>query len=94
MFLFKKYKGVCVERFFFLKKEKVQFFQFNLTKKNFIKDLKKKFNRKKIPSTTFKFKLDIFQKVAIRCIELEKNFLVAANTSSGKTLIAEYAIAR
>lgn len=94
MFLFKKYKGVCVERFFFLKKEKVQFFQFNFTKNFFIEDLKKKFVRKKIPSTTFKFKLDTFQKIAIRCIELEKNFLVAANTSSGKTLIAEYAIAR
>ncbi len=94
MFLLKKYKGVCVERFFFLKKEKVQFFQFNLTKKNFIEDLKKKVNKKEIPSITFKFKLDIFQKIAIRCIELEKNILVAANTSSGKTLIAEYAIAK
>ncbi len=33
-------------------------------------------------------------KMAIQCIELEKNVLVAAHTSSGKTLIAEYAIAK
>ena len=61
MFLFKKYKGVCVERFFFLKKEKVQFFQFNFTKNFFIEDLKKKFVRKKIPSITI---LDIAKSVS------------------------------
>ena len=93
MSLLKKNNVISIQRLFYLKKEKVQFFQFSLTKRDFFKGLKTKVEQKK-PPLTFHFKLDIFQKIAIRCIESGKNFLVAAHTSSGKTLVAEYAIAK
>ena len=42
----------------------------------------------------FSFKLDFFQKKSILCIENNENLLVSAHTSSGKTAIAKYAIAK
>lgn len=45
------------------------------------------------PATTFSFELDIFQKKAILLLEDHKNVFVAAHTSAGKTVVAEYAIA-
>lgn len=44
-------------------------------------------------ANTFNFELDEFQKTAISCLERNESVLVAAHTSSGKTAIAEYAIA-
>uniref|UniRef100_A0A914QYL2 Uncharacterized protein n=1 Tax=Panagrolaimus davidi TaxID=227884 RepID=A0A914QYL2_9BILA len=41
----------------------------------------------------FPFVLDVFQKKAISCIEANQSVLVAAHTSAGKTVVAEYAIA-
>lgn len=42
---------------------------------------------------TFPFELDVFQKRSIIRLERHENVLVCAHTSSGKTVIAEYAIA-
>ena len=39
------------------------------------------------------FELDVFQKQAILCLERHDNVFVAAHTSAGKTVVAEYAIA-
>ncbi|RWS25190.1 hypothetical protein B4U80_04866, partial [Leptotrombidium deliense] len=39
------------------------------------------------------FELDTFQKLAVVCIEKNENIFVAAHTSAGKTVVAEYAIA-
>lgn len=39
------------------------------------------------------FELDIFQKQAVLHLEKGDNVFVAAHTSAGKTVIAEYAIA-
>ena len=52
-----------------------------------------KFDEIKEPAMKFKFKLDIFQKRSIIRLEENKNILVCAHTSSGKTLVAEYGIA-
>lgn len=41
----------------------------------------------------FPFELDVFQKRSIIRIERHENVLVCAHTSSGKTVVAEYAIA-
>ena len=41
----------------------------------------------------FPFELDIFQKQAILPLERHECVFVAAHTSAGKTVIAEYAIA-
>jgi hypothetical protein len=41
----------------------------------------------------FAFELDTFQKAAIMHIERDESVLVAAHTSAGKTVVAEYAIA-
>lgn len=46
------------------------------------------------PARKYEFKLDPFQKVAIASIEKNESVLVSAHTSSGKTVIAEYAIAQ
>ncbi|ORX86527.1 antiviral helicase [Anaeromyces robustus] len=46
------------------------------------------------PSREYKFKLDPFQKYAINCIERNESALVSAHTSAGKTVVAEYAIAK
>ena len=45
------------------------------------------------PNRTYPFKLDPFQATAIASIERNESVLVAAHTSAGKTVIAEYAIA-
>jgi antiviral helicase SKI2 len=41
----------------------------------------------------FPFELDTFQKQAITKLEEHENVFVAAHTSAGKTVVAEYAIA-
>lgn len=41
----------------------------------------------------YKFVLDPFQKQAVQCLEREESVMVAAHTSAGKTVVAEYAIA-
>ena len=48
---------------------------------------------KKPPAKVYPFQLDEFQKRAISCLEKHESVLVAAHTSAGKTVIAEYAIA-
>jgi antiviral helicase SKI2 len=45
------------------------------------------------PAFTYPFELDTFQKQAIKCLERHDNVFVAAHTSAGKTVVAEYAIA-
>lgn len=47
----------------------------------------------KDPARTYPFVLDPFQKTAISSIERNESVLVAAHTSAGKTVVAEYAIA-
>ncbi|KAI7838418.1 hypothetical protein COHA_007790 [Chlorella ohadii] len=42
----------------------------------------------------YPFTLDPFQATAIACIERRESVLVAAHTSAGKTVVAEYAIAK
>lgn len=41
----------------------------------------------------YPFTLDPFQAAAIACLERKESVLVAAHTSAGKTVVAEYAIA-
>lgn len=50
---------------------------------------------KRIPDPAFKypFELDVFQKQAILRVEAHDSVFVAAHTSAGKTVVAEYAIA-
>jgi superfamily II RNA helicase len=45
------------------------------------------------PAKIYPFSLDAFQRESIRCLERHENVLVAAHTSAGKTVVAEYAIA-
>lgn len=45
------------------------------------------------PAISYPFELDHFQKAAIMHIEKGESVLVAAHTSAGKTVVAEYAIA-
>ena len=45
------------------------------------------------PAKEYPFELDVFQKQAIMQIEKGENIFVAAHTSAGKTVVAEYAIA-
>eukprot|EP00826_Nyctotherus_ovalis_P023835 TRINITY_DN1833_c0_g4_i2.p1 TRINITY_DN1833_c0_g4~~TRINITY_DN1833_c0_g4_i2.p1 ORF type:complete len:439 (-),score=125.89 TRINITY_DN1833_c0_g4_i2:58-1374(-) len=47
----------------------------------------------KPPAKKYNFKLDPFQEVSIDCLERNESVLVAAHTSAGKTVVAEYAIA-
>jgi len=51
--------------------------------------------KEKVPEMAFKypFELDTFQKQAIARLEEHENVFVAAHTSAGKTVVAEYAIA-
>lgn len=42
----------------------------------------------------YPFTLDPFQTAAIACVERRESVLVAAHTSAGKTVVAEYAIAK
>lgn len=46
------------------------------------------------PVKKYPFELDTFQKQAIIHIEKDENVFVAAHTSAGKTVVAEYAIAK
>jgi len=46
------------------------------------------------PAKTYPFPLDPFQSQAISYIDKEESVLVAAHTSAGKTVVAEYAIAK
>ncbi|CAM9401817.1 unnamed protein product, partial [Phaeothamnion confervicola] len=46
------------------------------------------------PAKTYPFKLDLFQEQAISYIEQGESVLVSAHTSAGKTVNAEYAIAK
>jgi ATP-dependent RNA helicase DOB1 len=46
------------------------------------------------PAKEYSFKLDSFQERSILCIENEQSVLVSAHTSAGKTVVAEYAIAK
>ncbi|KAJ3039815.1 ATP-dependent RNA helicase mtr4 [Rhizophlyctis rosea] len=46
------------------------------------------------PARTYKFTLDPFQQTAIYSIQRNESVLVAAHTSAGKTVVAEYAIAQ
>ncbi|KAG7225447.1 hypothetical protein INR49_027441 [Caranx melampygus] len=50
---------------------------------------------KRIPNPAFKwpFELDVFQKQAVLRLENHESVFVAAHTSAGKTVVAEYAIA-
>ena len=45
------------------------------------------------PAYKWPFELDLFQKRAILCVEKHESVFVAAHTSAGKTVVAEYAIA-
>ncbi|TMW44189.1 hypothetical protein DOY81_010733 [Sarcophaga bullata] len=47
-----------------------------------------------VPSKEYPFVLDPFQKEAILCIDNQQSVLVSAHTSAGKTVVAEYAIAK
>ena len=44
------------------------------------------------PAVSYPFELDGFQKQAIARLEMNENVFVAAHTSAGKTVVAEYAI--
>ena len=46
------------------------------------------------PARSYPFTLDPFQQVSIYAIERNESVLVSAHTSAGKTVVAEYAIAR
>ena len=46
------------------------------------------------PAKTYPFPLDPFQQQAIGYIDNDESVLVAAHTSAGKTVAAEYAIAK
>lgn len=45
------------------------------------------------PAMSYEFELDDFQKRAVLCLERGEDCFVAAHTSAGKTVIAEYAVA-
>ncbi|GIM09817.1 hypothetical protein Vretimale_13555 [Volvox reticuliferus] len=45
------------------------------------------------PARVYPFKIDPFQQVAVNCLEAGHSVLVAAHTSAGKTVVAEYAFA-
>jgi len=45
------------------------------------------------PAKSYSFQLDAFQQEAVNCLERRESVMVAAHTSAGKTVVAEYAIA-
>lgn len=45
------------------------------------------------PAHKYPFELDTFQKQAIIRLEQDEHVFIAAHTSAGKTVVAEYAIA-
>lgn len=46
------------------------------------------------PAKEYSFELDPFQMRSVQCIERNESVLVSAHTSAGKTVVAEYAIAK
>ncbi|PVU99368.1 hypothetical protein BB559_000780 [Furculomyces boomerangus] len=50
--------------------------------------------RPEVLAKEYPFQLDPFQQASINCIERDESVLVAAHTSAGKTVVAEYAIAQ
>ncbi|KAJ2009338.1 ATP-dependent RNA helicase mtr4 [Coemansia thaxteri] len=46
------------------------------------------------PARQYPFTLDPFQQASVQCIDSNESVLVAAHTSAGKTVVAEYAIAQ
>ena len=52
-----------------------------------------KSNPATVPAKEYPFVLDPFQKEAILCLENNQSVLVAAHTSAGKTVVAEYVVA-
>ncbi len=48
----------------------------------------------KLEDKKYEFELDFFQKISICAVERNESVLVAAHTSCGKTVVAEYAIAQ
>ncbi|KAJ2630557.1 ATP-dependent RNA helicase mtr4 [Coemansia sp. RSA 1290] len=46
------------------------------------------------PARSYPFELDPFQQASVQCINDGESVLVAAHTSAGKTVVAEYAIAQ
>jgi len=59
-----------------------------------LQSLKKKIVPSKDPAKIYPFELDPFQAQAIGYIDKEESVLVAAHTSAGKTVVAEWAIAK
>lgn len=51
-------------------------------------------HRRKQEARKYPFPLDPFQDTAISCIDRNESVLVSAHTSAGKTVVAEYAIAK
>ncbi|CAG0890655.1 unnamed protein product [Cyprideis torosa] len=49
-------------------------------------------SRQPYPPYTFPFKLDPFQEEALKCVDNGRSVMVAAHTSAGKTVVAEYAV--
>ncbi|EFJ42378.1 hypothetical protein VOLCADRAFT_107315 [Volvox carteri f. nagariensis] len=49
--------------------------------------------REGAPARVYPFKIDPFQQVAVNCLEAGHSVMVAAHTSAGKTVVAEYAFA-
>ena len=47
-----------------------------------------------MPAVKYPFELDTFQKEAVYHLEMGDSVFVAAHTSAGKTVVAEYAIAQ
>ena len=45
------------------------------------------------PAKHYKFELDTFQRKSVEVMEMGESVMVAAHTSAGKTVVAEYAIA-
>lgn len=45
------------------------------------------------PAKSYPFTLDPFQETSVACLERRESVMVAAHTSAGKTVVAEYAIA-
>lgn len=52
-----------------------------------------KFTPRDKPARTWPFQLDDFQRLATQCLDKNESVLVAAHTSAGKTVVAEYAVA-
>ena len=58
------------------------------------KEVEEASSERRPPAKTYPFVLDPFQQTAIDYVEKNESVLVAAHTSAGKTVVAEYAIAK